>query len=321
MGRALVAVQQDGFRVMTRRLPALVELQYRAVATWRPGRAAGQAALERIARRGLLALIAQHRPDVVVSTYPGTTEVLGRLRRGGALAVPVVSAISDLSALRYWAHPGIDLHLVTHPESIAEVRDIAGPDARVRPVTGMTAPEFLTERDPAAARAALGLPAAGAIVAISGGGWGVGDVGGAAACALALAGVSTVLCLCGRNEELRRALAARFAGEPRGHALGFTERMGDVLAAADALVHTSAGLTVLEALLRGCRPISYGWGVGHVRLNNVAYRRFGLAEVVSTPAGLSGALSRALAAPRRPARELAALPPAAPLILALARGA
>ena len=39
--------------------------------------------------------------------------------------MPVVSAITDLAALRYWAHPGVDLHLITHPESDAEVRAIA----------------------------------------------------------------------------------------------------------------------------------------------------------------------------------------------------
>ena len=72
---------------------------------------------ELLAGRGLLRLVETHRPDVVVSTYPGTTEVLGRLRLQGRLGVPLVSAITDLAALRYWAHPGVDLHLITHPES------------------------------------------------------------------------------------------------------------------------------------------------------------------------------------------------------------
>ena len=61
--------------------------------------------------------------------------------------------------------------------------------------------------------------------------------------------------------------------------MGFTDRMGDVLAAADALIHSSAGLTVLEAIIRGCPVISYGFGVGHVRASNRALERFGLAQV------------------------------------------
>ncbi len=61
--------------------------------------------------------------------------------------------------------------------------------------------------------------------------------------------------------------------------IGFTDQMSDVLAAADALIHSSAGLTVLEAIIRGCPVISYGFGYGHVRASNEALERFGLAQV------------------------------------------
>src|SRR5205823_8214709 len=89
----------------------------------------------------------------------------------------------------------------------------------------------------------------------------------------------TVLCLCGRNDKLRAKVAARFAAEPRLKIMGFTDRMGDVLAAADVLVHSSAGLTVLEAIIRGCPVVSYGFGYGHVSASNAALERFKLARV------------------------------------------
>ncbi len=50
-----------------------------------------------------------------------------------------------------------------------------------------------------------------------------------------------MVCLCGRNERLRAALAERFAAEPRVVVEGFTERMPDWFAAADVLVHSTAG--------------------------------------------------------------------------------
>ena len=78
-------------------------------------------------------------------------------------------------------------------------------------------------------------------------------------------GVDQVVCLCGRNEELRDQLARDFDGDGRVRVEGFTDDMPDWLAAADALVHSTGGLTVLEALMRGCPAISYGWGRGHVR--------------------------------------------------------
>lgn len=264
----------------------------------------------------LLREAARFRPDVIVATYPGASEVLGQLRTRGELRVPVVSAITDLASLWGWASPGVDLHLITHPESASEVLRIA-PHSRVVAARGMTDPVFYEPIDPAQARAALGLAGEGSIVTVSGGGWAVGDLRGATAAALRVPG-ATVVCLCGRNEEIRRGVEARFAGDERVQAWGFTKRMGELLAASDVLVHSTAGLTVLEALTLGTRVISYGWGIAHIRHNNEAYVRFGLARVARTPAELERALAEALAEPRRPDLSFAQLPEAADEVLALA---
>ena len=95
-----------------------------------------------------------------------------------------------------------------------------------------------------------------------------------------------MVCLCGSNTKLRARLDA-LATDGRVRTEGFTTRMCEWLAAAAVLVHSTAGLTVLEAELCGTWAISYGWGVGHIRLNNAAYRRFGLADVATTPAELA----------------------------------
>ena len=263
--------------------------------------------------RRLLRRIVAERPDVVVSTYPGTSELLGRLRRHGRLAVPAVSAITDLAALRYWSHPGVDLHLVTHPESVEEVRRITrGP--RVVPVRGLNSPDFLLPRDRLAARRDLGLPEEPKLVVVSGGGWAVGDLAGAVDVALGIEGAHALV-LCGRNEEERRRLEERYEGDGRVRLMGFTDRMGDVLAAADALVHSTAGLTVLEAHVRGCPTISYGWGRAHIRANNEAFARFGLADVAANRDQLAAALRLALAQRPAPNLSFAELPSAASLVL------
>ena len=125
------------------------------------------------------------------------------------------------------------------------------------------------------------MPDEGPVVIVSGGGWAVGDLEGATEEALAVPD-ATVVCLCGRNDQLRDELTPRFAGEPRVRMEGFTEQMPDWFAAGDVLVHSTAGLTVLEAIMRGCGVVSYGWGMGHVRVNNEAFVRFGLAEVAQS---------------------------------------
>jgi UDP-N-acetylglucosamine:LPS N-acetylglucosamine transferase len=319
MGRAVVAVSESAPRVVFFRFDWLWDLGFWAFARFAPTRRATQAILMRFGAEGLLRLVRVHRPDVVVSTYPQTTEVLGRLRRGGRLDVPVCAAVTDLSALWYWATPGADVHLVTHPESVEEVRAIAGPTARVYCVTGFTDRAFLEPRSADEARSALGLPDQGAIVLVSGGGWGVGRLDTAVETALGLPQVRAVVCLCGRNDALRERLRQRFGAEPRVQVEGFTEQMAEWLAAGDALVHSTAGLTILEALIRACPPISFGWGRGHIRMNNAAFLRFGLAAVAETEAELASALARALETRPAPDLTYAERITAASVVLAEAR--
>jgi hypothetical protein len=239
--------------------------------------------------------------------------VLGELRRKGRLDVPCYSSITDLAGLQFWAHPGIDLHFITHPESAEEVEQIAGPGS-VRWAKPPTSPAFLAARSREEARRALGLPAEGTVISVSGGGWGVGDLVGATRAALAVPD-ALVLCLCGRNDKTRARVAGVFGDEPRLRLMGFTDRMGDVLAASDTLVHSSAGLTVLEALIRGCPVVSYGFGYGHVRASNAALERFGLAQVARTQEELSPAITRALEQCPEPDGSFARRPSTASLIL------
>ncbi len=295
----------------------LFDVEFRLITDLAPTRWLAGALIARPASERIGRAIAAIAPDVVVSTYPGATEAIGRLRARGRLSMPAVSAITDLAALRYWAHPAVDLHLITHPESAQEVHQLA-PRSRVECVRGLTDPAFYEPRDRAAARRALDLPQEGPIVVVSGGGWAVGDLAGATEVALAQAGV-TVVCLCGRNDEVKGALARRFGAEQRVVVLGFSDRIADLLAAADVLIHSTAGLTVLEAIMRGCRVISYGWGRAHVRVNNEAFVRHGLAEVARTRAELGAALHRCIANPFAPDRSFAALPTAASAVLSLVR--
>lgn len=295
----------------------LFDLEYRLITTVAPTRWLAGVLFVDPASRRIAPVVAAARPDIVVSTYPGATEGLARLRRRGRLAVPVVSAITDLAALRYWAHPGVDLHLTTHPESVHEIREIA-PGAAVTCVRGLTVAAFYEPPDPSGWRREHGIAPEARIVAVSGGGWAVGDLAGAGHAALG-AGAGAVVVLGGRNEAVRKALLGSFASEPRVTVLGFEERMSDLLGACDVLVHSTAGLTVLEAMMRGCRVVSYGWGRGHIRANNDAYERFGLAEVARSAGELEGAIRRALASGAEPDVSFSGLPTAASEVLSLAR--
>jgi len=282
-----------------------------------PTRQAAAAVVDRLVRGRFAAHLAAHPADVVVSTYPLWSELLGRMRRDGALHSPAVSAITDLAALRHWAHPGIDLHLITHPASESEARAIAGPGTRIEAVHGLTSDARFTdppERN--VARAELGLPTRGSLVVVSGGGWAVGDLTGATDTALHY-GANTVVVLVGHDEAVRARMEAAYGDDDRVQVWGFTDRMVLLLSAADVLIHATAGLTVLEALMCDCRVISYGWPRGHIRANDRAYRRLDMVAVAKNRPQLAHALVHALAAPPLEP-QLPELPAAADLVLGLA---
>jgi processive 1,2-diacylglycerol beta-glucosyltransferase len=269
MGRVLRQVVQDGYRVQLRFLPWSYSLVYWLLEHVPPVRWLTRWQLRLFGARPLARRIAEYDPDVIVSTYPAVTVVLARLRRTGAVRCPTVATITDLTGLFFWAQPGIDMHLVMYGESMPSVERIAG-EGSARLVAPLISAEFLQPRCPLESRRALGLPEEGRMVVVSGGGWGVGDVEGAVRELCRVGEVSSIVCLAGRNEQLHRRLSTTFACEPRVHVYGFTDAMPQLLAAADALVHSTGGVTCLEAKATGTPVVSYGLPVGHARLNTRA---------------------------------------------------
>jgi UDP-glucose 4-epimerase len=306
MGALLSAVVRGGSRFTFRWAPWLFDIQYWLITRFAPTRWLAHHLMYLFGARGLVRLIARHDPDLVISTYPGTTAVLGMLRENRRLAIPVQSAITDLAGLRYWVHPGVDMHYVTHPESIEEVERLAGPQS-VRWARPPISRDFLMPRTRRDAREALDVPAHARMVLVSGGGWGIGDLEGAIESALA-DDDTMVVCITGRNEVAREKLESRFGENEEVRVLGFTEQMSDWMAAADAMIHATAGLTVLEAHIRGCPVVSYGFNAGHLRANNAAFERFGLAEVARSSHELESMLRHVTGERRSPDSSFASLP-------------
>jgi len=180
------------------------------------------------------------------------------------------------------------------------------------------APGFLGPNDHLAARAELDLPPGIPVVVVSGGGWGMGDLLGAAEVAQQVIPDGMVVCLAGRNEQAYSALNEHFANDGGVRVLGFTSQMPELLDAADVLIHTTGGTTALEARATGCPLINYGTGVAHVRAHARALQQWGVAEWSPTRAALGPALRRALASGRRAPLEADGLPSAADLILQVA---
>jgi processive 1,2-diacylglycerol beta-glucosyltransferase len=307
MGWALHKLVEDGYRVQLRVAPWTYTVFYFLLERVALVRALVRCLLCVLGGRPLLRVIEEQRPDVVVSTYPAITVVLARLRRRGQVRCPVLAAITDLTGLFFWAQRGIDVHLVCYGESVPSVERIAGAGSAVL-VRPLISADFEDPRCPLRARRALGLAEHGRVVAVSGGGWGVGDIEGAVGQLCGVPEISGIVCLTGRNEQLEARLREVFASDGRVRVLGFTDRMPEVLAAADVLVHSTGGVTCLEARAMDLPVISYGLPVGHARLNTRAMADLRLLRLANDLDEL-GALVRASFAVVEPVTRAAAMEP------------
>jgi processive 1,2-diacylglycerol beta-glucosyltransferase len=157
---------------------------------------------------------------------------------------------TDVTPHRLWVHPNVDLYLVT--SQVAELAVLRfRPDARVQVVPPPVRPAFYRAQSQAQARTDLGIPHGERCVLLMSGAWGLGPLA-AAAEALGDAGVY-VLAVAGNNRGLERQLISVAARQPRVKALGFSDRIPDLMSAAD-LVITSSGDTCSEARTIG-RPL------------------------------------------------------------------
>ncbi|WP_405007970.1 hypothetical protein OHV13_31330 [Kitasatospora purpeofusca] len=249
------------------------------------------------ARRRLVpavrALLAEQRPELVVSVFATATSAVNHLR-GDPPAFRHLVLCTDVTPHRLWVQDGTDLFLVTSEVAACGVRRYR-PDAPVAVLPAPLRAPFYRPPSRAEARERLGLPPDARCVLLMSGAWGLGPLARTAA-ELADAGPH-VLAVAGSNTELERRLRRAATHRPRLHPFGWTDQVPALMAAAD-LVVTSSGDTCSEARALGRRLLLLDVVQGHGRDNLQHELELGHADVVS--ARPTEVVRSALAALTRP---------------------
>jgi processive 1,2-diacylglycerol beta-glucosyltransferase len=262
LGRRGGSAAETVFRTMLA-IPGLYDAFH--FAALRPG---GRLALlaDAAARRRLVPRLRAHLDQdpaaLAISVFAtGASAVSSLAERYPAMSHVVFC--TDATPHRLWVHKNVDLYLVTSAVAEAAVLRFQ-PDAHVLVIPAAARAGFYRPPAQQAARAAAGVPVQERCVLLMSGAWGLGPVA-AAAEALGDAGVH-VLAVAGRNARLERKLAAVAEGQPRVRAFGFTDRVPELMAAAD-LVITSSGDTCAEARTVGRSLLLLDVVQGHGRDN------------------------------------------------------
>jgi processive 1,2-diacylglycerol beta-glucosyltransferase len=195
--------------------------------------------------------VKQFRPDVVLCTHYFPLETLNHLRRKRGGPRPLaVSVVTDFEAHALWMDACVDLYCVAAEATKARLvaRGAAAEDVVV---TGIPiSAKFSSKLNAKAVRKSLGLRDDLPVLLVPSGGFGMGPLGDILTQLDKVERPFQSVVVTGRNEELRRELAAQDRKHPT-HVLGFATNMHELMAVADLLITKPGGLTSSEALAMG----------------------------------------------------------------------
>jgi processive 1,2-diacylglycerol beta-glucosyltransferase len=222
--------------------------------------------------------------DLVLSVFATGASAAAKLK-AEAPARRTVVLCTDVAVHRIWVSEGTDLFLVTSPAAAASVRRYL-PRAAVSVVPPPVRPAFYAAPSQQEARVALGVPLEGFCVLVIDSGWGFGPLVESVS-ALAAAGAH-VLAVAGRQQSVERRLRELAQVTPRITPFGFTDRVPELMAAADVVVALPGATTCSEARVVGRQLLLLDVMPGHGRDNLLHELELGAAHAcLPTPDGVT----------------------------------
>jgi processive 1,2-diacylglycerol beta-glucosyltransferase len=211
----------------------------------------------------LRAELRRQSAEVVISVFATGGSAAAKLKADMPELKTVVLCV-DVAVHRIWAAEGTDLFLVTSPAAEETLRGYL-PRAQVAVVPPPVRTAFYDAPPQEQARKVLGVAPEDFCVLVIDSGWGFGPLVGAAS-GLAGAGVH-VLAVAGRDRGTERRLRELAAGTPRITPFGFTDRVPELMAAADVVIALPGANTCAEARVVGRHLLLLDVMPGHGRDN------------------------------------------------------
>jgi processive 1,2-diacylglycerol beta-glucosyltransferase len=247
--------------------------------------------MDRAARARLVpalqAELERHPASLVISVFAtGASAAADVKARVPGLRTVVLC--TDVAVHRMWVAEGTDLFLVTSAAAAASVRRYL-PRARVSVVPPPVRPAFYAAPSQEEARASAGVPVNAFCVLVIDSGWGFGPLADSVS-ALADAGVH-VLAVAGRQRAVERRFREMARSSPEITPFGFTDRIPELMAAADVVVTLPGATTCSEARVVGRQLLLLDVMPGHGRDNLLHELELGAAHVcVPTSRGVTASV-------------------------------
>ncbi len=205
-------------------------------------------ALDRLNTGPLVKFINDFQPDITVCTHFMPAGIISHLITEKKLDTHLSIVVTDFDFHAMWLSRVFHRYFVALDETRAHLELLGIPTDRIT-VSGIPIdPTFSAAQNRNAIRASLGLQPDLPTLLVSAGALGKGPAADIVQGLLSLRHEVQTIVICGKNEELTEKIRKLTAGNLRFTVLGYSDRMPELMAAADLFLGKPGGLTTSEAL-------------------------------------------------------------------------
>jgi len=256
--------------------------------------------VEKLNLTSFVKYLGQQAWDVVVNTHFLPAEMIAHLRDRQQFSTPHFTVTTDFETHRLWVNQPCDLYFTATQEGAKNLEHWGVP-AESMIVSGIPIhPAFSAAKSREQCLRNQQLQGDRPVVLQLSGGFGVGPVDQFLKQLLEVQTPIEVVVVTGRNEELRQRLA--LVVPPARHRLvvvGYTDKMDELMTAADIVVTKPGGLTTSEALACGAAMAVVNPIPGQESRNSDFLLENGAAVKINNLATLPFKLDQVLTDPRR----------------------
>lgn len=81
----------------------------------------------------LIPLLAEEKPDLIISTHPFSTEMISHLKKNENLNIPLICIMTDYAPHRTWLSPNVDSYVVANEEMIEPMEEMGVEKNKIHP--------------------------------------------------------------------------------------------------------------------------------------------------------------------------------------------
>ncbi|WP_128896696.1 MGDG synthase family glycosyltransferase [Longirhabdus pacifica] len=229
-----------------------------------------------------LSIMKEYNPDMIICTHPFPNIVVSKLKKSGALDLPLHTVITDYAAHQTWISEETDLYFAPSIKVKQQLMMKGVPKAKIK-MTGVPIhPKFWNLNLKKECKNYYHLKPIPTVL-IMGGGWGMLDKSDKLKELLCWKDKLQFIICTGNNVTMKKKLQSNPAFQhPHIQILGFTSEVDVLMDIADLLVTKPGGMTCTEAMAKQLPMLFYDVIPGHEESNSRHFIDLGLAMKIDS---------------------------------------